>query len=243
MAIAIANSLAIAYSGSGATSYTRSFAISGSDRYLLVGVLDVAGDTVTGVTYGGVSMTQLGKTNAATSRYIYLYGLANPTTGTNDIVASRSSGTSVFGYGAVNLSGATQTTSPVDASATQNGTGTTVSVDLTTVADNTAVIVMSSTLNGGLAVSTNLTEVCADAAFDVSLIGRSTTFPKTPAGVQTYGVTSGSSDNKGIVAVSISPVAAATSHIKSADGILLANIKSMDGITIAHVKSASSVTN
>lgn len=209
MAVAVQASLAIAYSGSGATSYTRAFTIGGSDRYLTVGILDVAGDTVTGVTYAGVAMTQLGKINCATSRYIYIYGLANPASGTNDIIASRSSGTSVFGFGAINISGASQTTSPVDATATQNGTDTTVSVDLTTVVDNAAVIIMSSTLNGGLAVSTNLTEVCADAAFDVSLMARSTTFPKTPAGVQTYAVTSGSSDNKGIVAVSIAPAGGA----------------------------------
>lgn len=38
-------------------------------------------------------------------------------------------------------------------------------------------------------------------------------------------------------------VAAATSHIKSADGILYANIKSMSGVAIANVKSADSVTN
>jgi len=209
MAIAIQASLNInPYSGSGVTSLTRSFTIGGSDRYLVVGILDVSGDNATSCTYGGVAMTQLGKVNAVTSRYVYMYGLANPTTGTNDIVYTRGSTTSVCGFGAVNLTGAKQTTSPVDATATQNGTGTGVSIDLTTVADNTAVIIVG--VNAGpISASTNLTEVCTDAAFDSTLICRSTTFPKTPAGLTNYAMTNSVGDNQGLVAVSIEPVGAA----------------------------------
>lgn len=204
MAIAIDTSLNFAYSSSGATSYTRSLTISGSDRYLVVSVLDVAGDTVTGVTYNGVSMTQLGKINAATSRYLYVYGLANPTTGTNNIVASRSGTTSVFGFGAINLSGANQTTTPIDAIATNNVTSASPTINLTTISDNTAVIVSSSTLNNTLAASTNLTGLVTDPSFWVSIMARSTTFPKTPAGTATYTVTC-PSGNTGLIAVSIAP--------------------------------------
>lgn len=211
MAVAIENSLAYAYSGSAATTYTRSFTISGSDRYLLVSVVDVAGDTVTGVTYAGVSMTQLAKVAAATTRYTYMYGLANPTTGTNDIVASRSGTISVFGYGAINLSGANQTTSPIDASATNNVTSATPTIDLTTVADNSAVIVGAHTPNNPIAASTNLTEVVGDASFDVSIMARSSTFPKTPAGAQTYTLTC-PSGNTGLIAVSIAPPASTTAN-------------------------------
>lgn len=72
MAIAIQATLNInPYSGAGVTSLTRSFAISGTNRYLVVGILDVSGDNATSCTYGGVAMTQLGKVAALTSRYIY----------------------------------------------------------------------------------------------------------------------------------------------------------------------------
>lgn len=208
MAIANQANLAIAYSGAGVTSLTRSFTIGGSERYLIVGILDVSGDNATSCTYGGVAMTQLAKINALTTRYIYVYGLANPTTGTNDIVYTRGSTTSVCGFGAVNLSGATQTTSPIDASNTANSTGTSIGISLTTVADNTAVLVMASGQDP-LAASTNLTEVCADASFDTALISRSTTFPKTPAGATTY-TTSFGSGNNGCIAISIAPYVAAT---------------------------------
>jgi len=242
MAIAIQATLNInPYSSAGVTSLTRSFAISGSDRYLVVGILDVSGDNATSCTYAGVSMTQLGKINALTSRYIYFYGLANPTTGTNDIVYTRGSTTSVCGFGAVNLTGATQTTSPIDASNTANSTGTSIGISLTTVADNTAVLVMA----GGqdpIAASTNLTEQATDSSFDAALISRSTTFPKTPAGATTYTTTFGSGNN-GCIAISIAPVSASSSSIKSADGVTLANIKSWDGVVIASVKSASGVAN
>lgn len=230
MAIAIEATLNInPYSSAGVTSLTRSFAISGTNRYLVVGILDVSGDNATSCTYAGVSMTQLGKVAALTSRYIYFYGLANPTTGTNDIVYTRGSTTSVCGFGAVNLTGATQTTSPIDASNTANSTGTSIGISLTTVADNTAVLVMA----GGqdpMSASTNLTEQATDSSFDAALISRSTTFPKTPAGATTY-TTSFGSGNNGCIAISIAPFAAASSQIKSADGILYANIKSADGVT------------
>lgn len=243
MAIAIQATLNInPYSSAGVTSLTRSFAISGSDRYLVVGILDVSGDNATSCTYAGVAMTQLAKINAVTSRYVYVYGLANPTTGTNDIIYTRGSTTSVCGFGAVNLTGATQTTSPVDASNTANSTSTSTSVSLTTVLDNTAVIVFSS---GGanLAGSTNLTEIAIDSSFDVSVLCRSTTFPKTPAGAQTYTITNTDGDNNGVIAVSIAPFVAASSQIKSADGATLANIKSVDGVVLANIKSWSGVAN
>lgn len=210
MAVAIAENLAIAYSGAGVSSLTRSFTISGSQRYLVVGVLDVSGDNATSCTYGGVAMTQLAKINCLTTRYIYVYGLANPTTGTNDIVYTRGSTTSVCGFGAVNLTGATQTTSPIDASNTANSTGTSIGISLTTVADNTAVLVMA----GGqdpIAASTNLTEQAVDATFDAALISRSTTFPKTPAGATTY-TTSFGSGNNGVIAISIAPYVASTTN-------------------------------
>jgi len=208
MAIAVAENLAIAYSGAGVTSLTRSFTISGSQRYLVVGILDVSGDSATSCTYGGVAMTQLAKINALTSRYIYVYGLANPTTGTNDIVYTRGSTTSVCGFGATNLSGATQTTSPIDTSATVNGTGGVATVSLTTTVDNCGVIVFGSG-DANFAASTNLTEIAADAAFDLALLCRSTTFPKTPAGAQTYEMTT-STGNNGIIGVAIAPYVAAT---------------------------------
>lgn len=213
MAVAVQDTLAIAYSGSGVSSLTRSFTISGSQRYLVVGVLDVSGDNATSCTYGGVAMTQLGKINCLTTRYIYFYGLANPTSGANDIVYTRGSTTSVCGFGAVNLSGATQTTSPIDASNTANSTGTSIGISLTTVADNTAVLVMASGQDP-LSASTNLTEVCADASFDVALISRSTTFPKTPAGATTY-TTSFGSGNNGCIAISIAPYSAPAGNTSS----------------------------
>lgn len=205
MAIAIESSLNISpYSASGVLSLTRSYTISGTNRYLLVCVLDVSGDNASSCTYGGVAMTQLGKINALTSREIYIYGLANPASGTNDVVYTRSSSTSVCGFGAVNLTGAKQTTSPVDATNTGNSTGTTSSISLTTVADNSAVIVFGSG-DSNYAASTNLAEVATDVTFDLAIIARSTTFPKTPAGSQTYTI-SCNTGNNGIIAVSIAPL-------------------------------------
>lgn len=70
---------------------------SGTDRYLLVGFVgDVSSgaDDVSSVTYNGVSMTLIAKQlQGATNgnRWTYVYGLANPATGANNVVVTFSS--------------------------------------------------------------------------------------------------------------------------------------------------------
>jgi hypothetical protein len=65
---------------------------SGTGRFLVVGVwgsLDI--DNVTGITYAGTPMTLILKqAGSGTMRAIYLYGLANPATGTNNVIVSSS---------------------------------------------------------------------------------------------------------------------------------------------------------
>lgn len=74
----------------GQTSVTVSHTCSGSDRLLLVGVADQGGDTVTGVTYNGVAMTQIAKKIRGAIEYGYVYALLAPATGTHNVVVSRS---------------------------------------------------------------------------------------------------------------------------------------------------------
>lgn len=80
--------------GSG-TTITISFdsGSTGSNRYLAVIIFGGTTDTLTGVTYAGQTMTQLFKQQgtAQGGLYVYIYGIANPTTGTNNIVSSFSS--------------------------------------------------------------------------------------------------------------------------------------------------------
>lgn len=76
--------------GGGGT-LTKSYTVNASSNMLFVGFLgdSVGGhDDITGVTYNGASMTLVAKTTSGTSnsRYSYLYFLANPSTGANNVV-------------------------------------------------------------------------------------------------------------------------------------------------------------
>lgn len=241
MAISIDTSLSLAYSGSGVTSYTRSFTTSGTERYLLVYINDFSGNNQTGCTYNGTSMTLLNTPIMVGSIYQYVYGLANPASGAHDIVYSRSSSTSIIGMSAVSINGAKQTTSPVDAVNTATaGSVTSLDINLTTIADNSAVFVFSYTNNANIAASTNLTEVVGDSGFDLGIICRSTTFPKTPAGLQTY-TTTASSGDMGSIAVSIAPPGGLNT-VKTWDNIAIANVKTVNGVAIGNVKSINGKT-
>lgn len=196
---------------SGANSLTYSHTCTGA-TYLAVAVADWTGDNVTGVTYGGVAMTLLCKetrTPDSGSLEIYWYGLANPTAGANNVVVSRSTSSLWIQAGSVSLTGTVTTTSPVDATATEPGSASQSSdtLSITTVADNTAVLIAGVADNGNIAASTNATELIAFSTNpgDNFIVMRSTTFPKTPAGASMYSMTFGANSGHGMIAISIAP--------------------------------------
>jgi hypothetical protein len=112
MAIAF-DSTATANQASGAT-LTFSHTCSGSDRILLVGVVtEIASpDIVTGVTYNGVAMTQLGKVFSGDLDEVYLYALIAPATGANNVVISVSNALAFTYGGSVSYTGAYQDALP-----------------------------------------------------------------------------------------------------------------------------------
>ena len=119
------------------TSLTYAHTCSGSNRILFVGV-DVFNpntDDVTGVTYGGVAMTQIGTSVAIDVQRDYLYYLINPPTGANNVVVSKTSSVAIRSASA-SYTDANRLGQP-DASGTNSAaTATSVAKALTTVADN-----------------------------------------------------------------------------------------------------------
>lgn len=116
--IAFDNALAGSFTA-GAT-HTVAFTVGVAANYLLAGIVVVnATDILTGVTYNAVALTRLAVFNAGlTTGWIYIYGLANPTVGANNLVATCSGATVVAAHMAsyTNASG-TQPNSTVSASA------------------------------------------------------------------------------------------------------------------------------
>lgn len=120
-----------------ANSGNQIYVCSGNERALFVGVYNPT-DTVTAVSYNGVSMTLLQKmaANLGTSEYNYLYGLINPSIGTNTIAIT---GAHTF-IGAVSYTGADQTATFPDAHGENHSFGINVLNALTTMADFVGVV-------------------------------------------------------------------------------------------------------
>ena len=115
---------------------------SGANRLLLVGVVWRNTSTaipISGVTFNGTTMTQVGTNTALTNRRLAIYSLVNPpasTTGNVVVTLSGSTNATDIVAGAANFSGVDQTT-PLGTFATaSSSSGTTPSVAVTTVAND-----------------------------------------------------------------------------------------------------------
>lgn len=117
------------------TSLTFSHTCSGSDRILYV-MAFTRNDTTTGVTYNGVSMTQVGTTITESSDRYSIWQLIAPATGANNVVITGGGSTSLVIGCSQSYTGAKQSSQPDNT--TQQGPTTTATLTstLTTVADN-----------------------------------------------------------------------------------------------------------
>lgn len=139
---------------------TFSHTCTGVDLVLWVTIVKNSGDLVTGVTYNGVTMTQASKFETDGSRFIYLYYLINPATGSNTISVSFSDSSNCRGQ-AVSYTGCDQTTQP-DAVATNSATSTTsLSQNLTSTVDGDWGICIGRSTGGEVTGLTNLTALGA----------------------------------------------------------------------------------
>jgi len=78
-------------SSGGASSITFAHTCTGSNRVLFVTVIGEVIPSITGVTYAGVAMTQVGSSvSGGGSRSIHLFYLDNPASGANNVVVSSS---------------------------------------------------------------------------------------------------------------------------------------------------------
>lgn len=209
----------------------------GSDRYLIVQVNIQANSTPSGVTYAGVSMSLLASFFGQSYK-IHIYGLANPTTGTNDIVvsklASQESDVGAAVYTDVNPTGQPDSSATNTASAS-----TTFSLTTTTVADGCW-------LFGG---SRNNTGVATAGAGTLALAGVGgqnmwdSNGATSPAGSDSLNCERPGSSNWAGVVVSIKPKqASGPANMKTWDGLATASVKTMDGLAIASVKTWNGLT-
>lgn len=186
--MAIAFDAATAGNYASGTSYSFSHTCSGTDRILFVHAFkNGTADTITGVTYNGVSMTLINKQVASTDRYTYLYYLIAPATGSNTITISSSSSVAIGGN-ASSYTGVDQT-SPIDTQTTTTFTASPCTTSVTTTTDNCWAIL--TTIIGTTVepvASTNSTKRARNTTFaDAVIFDNNTAI--TPAGSYSMTVT------------------------------------------------------
>jgi hypothetical protein len=196
-------------SNTGGSSLTFSHTCSGSDRLLIVGVSVDSGHTVSGVTYAGAAMTQIGTATAGNVR-AYLFSKVAPATGANNVVVSLAGGgSSETSAGAISFTGVSQA-NPLGTVGTNSGTsGTTASVAVSSDTDEIVVDVVS--VNSSTpTVGADQTSRWADARGSTKGAGST----ETGAASTTMSWTVGSGDHWAIVAIPVRPVK--TFHLAAA---------------------------
>lgn len=196
------------------TSRTFSHTCTGSDRILFVqAIINTSSDLVTGVTYNGVSMTQVTTTSPNANRRIYLYYLVGPNTGANNVVITTSASTAIGGN-AASYTGVAQSGTIIDVSTTATDTSSPIDTTLTTTVDNCWAILLTTTdTTTAFTASTNSTFRRANTTYVDARIFDSNG-AVTPAGSFTMTVTNtnvnGTSPAGTIMAAFAPAVAAAT---------------------------------
>lgn len=191
---------------SNSTSLTFSHTCTGSNRALFVATGLHTSDVVTGVTYGGVAMTLMGK--VTNGRWVYIYGLLNPASGANDVVVTCSSAADFLGATAMSYTGVLQSGLP-DAVNTFTGNSTTITTSLTSVADNCWFLV-AGRMGPNATASTNTT-YRGNMNDTWEVVGDSNG-PKTPAGSFSMTSTSSSANPWNVVMLSVAPAPPASTH-------------------------------
>lgn len=144
-----------------ATSLTVSHTCTGTRRALYVAICANTTDTITGVTYAGVSMTQVaGLVDAGgggLSRWEYLYYLSNPAAGVNDIVVS-SSASSYIEANAASYTGVKQSGQPEVFASDSNIHTSALTGTLTTITDSSWCVMAGKNQGGALTAGASTTQ-------------------------------------------------------------------------------------
>ena len=211
---------------SSSTTHTYSHTCTGSDRILFVQAFIAENiDKITGVTYNGVAMDLVNKGTPLGARYNYLFVLAAPASGANNVVITCSS-SSTPGGNSTSYTGANQTGQP-DASQSQLVTGTTITNTVTTVADNCWAVLVA--IGAPSAASTNTTFRGANGTFgDAKMFDNNADI--TPAGDYTMTTTSNNSGDTQYLQASFAPVPPPP-QLKTIGGLAIASVKSYNGLT------------
>lgn len=179
---------------SGGTNLTYSHTCTGSNLILLVGVWSWQDVHTLTATYAGVSMTSLTTIATDSSGTLQIFGLIAPATGANNIIiSSNNTNTQILACSA-SYTGVKQSGFP-DAQTTNTTTATNLTTDLTTIADNTWMFLVSRTPSKLPTAGTNAFRRWFNTASGDAATLFDTNAAQTPAGLHSMNInrsTSGS---------------------------------------------------
>jgi len=191
-----------------ATSLTFAHTTSGTDRILFVMGQDQSADTssITGITYAGVAMTKITEVRSgAGDRMITIWILTNPASGANNVVVTSSVSTALR-FSSVSYTGAAQSGQPDGSDTSTSVAASTISTDITTIADNSWMIMFQKD-NSGARTYTSTTGDTVRLASDAGGHAIADSGVITPAGARTMTLQQDAgTNNHGAVSVSFKPV-------------------------------------
>jgi hypothetical protein len=192
--------------GGSTTSLSYSYTVGiGSNRLLVVNVIgDTSADDISSVTYAGATMTLIGKIQAPSNNWQYLYYLLNPPSGTNNVVITAGSSHYLISE-AASWYNVKQSAQP-DASTTNTAAAasTSISTSLATVATG-SLVVQGLWSYGHLAAGAGATPIITDAALDGAGLFASSASPVSPAGSVSMTTVSDGASSTGVIMVSFAP--------------------------------------
>ena len=194
---------------------TLSHTCSGGDNRLLVMAIDVftgATNDITSVTYGGVAMTEAVEREWEGNGFMVFYTLANPSSGTNDVVVSVTGPGELYEGVVTALSYTGCKQAVPEASNETGGTGTALSTSVTTVTDYdwlVALWVLPSAIGVTLTDGSNYTTRASDGLGMKRYVGDSNGSVGT-AGLKSQTASINISREWDVIQIAIAPASAAS---------------------------------
>ena len=218
---------------------------SGSNRFLMVAAYTQSGNGTPTATYNSVSMTRLITRSYDISHYMHIFTLANPSSGSHNFVISCSTSALITcGYSVYN---GVHQTNPIPTTAYgSKSSSKTCEATLTIANANSWLLATMATGNGHNAsewgVGSGTTK--RGFMFGFSSYQGGANYDSNgglATGSRTLTASNTNADNWGVwIALELAEAAASPSgpaHLKTWNGVAIANIKTINGIPIANVKT------
>ena len=192
--------------GGSTTSLSYAYTVgTGANRLLIVNLIgSTSVDDISSVTYAGSPMTLLGKLQAASNAWQYVYYLLNPAGGTNNVVINSASAHSLVSQAAswYNVNQSSQPDALVTNTTAAGATSMTTSLNVNTPG---SLVVQGVWSSAHLAAGQGSTPVVVDSASDSTGIFVSTSSPAAAAGSASMTTISDGTLSSGVVMASFAP--------------------------------------